>query len=729
MKRIAILLIGVLLVLGACKKKDLDRPDIKQFPESNVWSVKMILDTLAAGTFQFDKEWHKDAIVKGYVIADESGGNIYRTVYLRGEDGKCIAIYRKGASDGGSESFNVKTGDHIGYKLYGSILGEYSKLPQIQVQEYDPNQLIVIYERGCTDYVQPIRTTIDSILEGKHRCDLVTLDNVQFESYEGLTYAEPETNTNRNLVDCMGNGIVVRTSGYASFAAEPLPALRGSLTSIASVYNTTWQLLIRNTSDVVMYHERCGGAGGETMDLPYGQSFSSSFGTYTTYNVTGAQAWVIDYQTAMMKGMAGGAYIENEDWLLSSPVRILNVEHAKAVVNYVAQYNGPENDLTVQISTDYVYGEDPSTATWTQLDASFPNSASFSDFINKEVSLDDFIGQTVTVALKYISTTQSCRTIEIKKIIIQEGEASGGGGSSLTGDGTRENPFTANDVIIMNNASSDGHKYWVKGYIVGVIEGDYAYNYSASTTMMSNVIISSDVNTHMQDSCVAIQLVNGTEVREGLNLKNNPQNYQQEVLLYGTLESYFQKAGVKNVTYAEINGQSYGAEPVNTEYFNEPLTTVASFNMFATYSVEGDAVWHQDTEHMNYGAVMTGYDGTSHANEDWLITPPIDLSGATAPKLEFEHARGPKNSIDVGVNEGYYTVWVSSNYIDGDPRNAEWIELTGVIHGTTAWGWVNSGLLAIPSECMTTSCRIAFKYLSIDSASATWEVKNVVVGE
>ena len=145
MKKLAILLIGISLVLVSCKK-DLDKPEMNSFPENNVWSVGQILKQLESGSFTFDQDSQKDAIVKGYVIADETGGNIYRTIYLRGEDGKCVAIYRKGSSEGGSEDFNVKVGDHIGYKLYGSIVSEYMKLPQIQVQEYDPNKLIVIYE-------------------------------------------------------------------------------------------------------------------------------------------------------------------------------------------------------------------------------------------------------------------------------------------------------------------------------------------------------------------------------------------------------------------------------------------------------------------------------------------------------------------------------------------------------------------------------------------------------
>ena len=420
MKKLAILLIGISLVFVSCKK-DLDKPEINQFPENNVWTVGQILDTLANGTFQFDKEWHKDAVVKGYVIADETGGNIYRTFYLRGTDGRCIAVYRKGSGDGGSESYNVKTGDYIGYKLYGSIISEYSKLPQVQVQEYDPNKLIVIYERGCYDKVQPVETTIESINAGNHLCDLVKLKNVQFDDSElGKTYADGTSNTNRSLVSCDGDAIIVRTSGYANFAADTLPEGRGTLASIVSVYNTTWQLLVRNTNDVNMNEHRCG-QGGDVMELPYNQSFASSFGTYVTYNVSGDQTWIIDFETAKMTGKVGSDYFANEDWLLSSPIDMTG-DHVKVVINYLARYFTTfSSELQLMVSEDYEYGEDPTNYTWTSIPVEWENVSDWNTFLTAEASIDDYVGKIITVAVKYVSPEGSCGTIEIKSIKVENG--------------------------------------------------------------------------------------------------------------------------------------------------------------------------------------------------------------------------------------------------------------------------------------------------------------------
>ena len=482
-----------------------------------------------------------------------------------------------------------------------------------------------------------------------------------------------------------------------------------------------------------------GGQGGELQTMPYTQSFASEFGTYCTYDVLGPQYWVIEYNTAKMTGYSGGSHA-NEDWLISSPVAITGVENAKVSVTYSAQYQNADNmDVTLQISSDYVYGSDPTTANWTMMQVAYPNTVNFNDFQTIETSLNEFIGQNIFVAIKYTSTDAQSRTIEIQSITVQEGEAGGGGGGgggsgTVEGDGSRENPYTANDIILLGIETSDQNYYWVKDYIVGAINPDnnYAYEFTSSTTVKTNLIISSNEDASSEAECVPVQLPPG-DVRTGLNLAENPGNYKQEVLIYGTLEKYFQKPSVKNVSYAEINGNSYGTDPNGggsggTEYFNQSLTSQSSFNVFSSYSVEGAQTWNFSS---SYGAVMSGYDNNvSYANEDWLVTPAIDLSGSTNPVLVFDHTRGPANSINVGVTEGYYTVWITNEYNDGeDPNQERWEELTGVNHTTTGWAWVSSGELTIPSGYKTSTCRIAFRYLSVDGASATWEIKNVVVKE
>ena len=161
-----------------------------------------------------------------------------------------------------------------------------------------------------------------------------------------------------------------------------------------------------------------GGQGGEVQSLPYLQDFSNDFGTYITKDVLGSQCWTIDYSTAKMTGYVSGSCYENEDWLISSPVSIMGVQHANMVMTYIGRYLD-DGDVTIWVSTNYNYGDMPSEATWSQLPVILEQGVNWTYFYTAELSLDDYIGQTVTVAVKYTSTDTKAGTIEVKSIAIQ----------------------------------------------------------------------------------------------------------------------------------------------------------------------------------------------------------------------------------------------------------------------------------------------------------------------
>jgi hypothetical protein len=202
------------------------------------------------------------------------------------------------------------------------------------------------------------------------------------------------------------------------------------------------------------------------------------------------------------------------------------------------------------------------------------------------------------------------------------------------------------------------------------------------------------------------------------------------LLVRGVLRTYFGIAGSRDssgeTTEFVLDG---GGTSPGTYIFSETLLTQASFDKFTAQSVAGAQVWKFDAQ---YGAVMSGFvdaDSRSYANEDWFISPAINLSTYSAAKLKFDHARGPAPSITVGIAEGWYKVYVSSNYTSGAPSSATWTELTGVNHGTAAWGYISSGELTIPTANLTANFRIAFKYQCTDTQSATWEIRNITVSE
>ena len=735
----SLLLLAAMGVLFASCKKEYPQPPIQNLPIGTVYTIQDIL-AMSPGTV-FDS-----ASVYGIVTADEVSGNLYKMIFIQDRASGAAIELKLNATSG------VRIGDSIRVYLKDAIFDKYHNLPQLSGFGPDGHIIILANDRP----IEPALTTIAGIKGGQYLCGLVRLEDVSFT--QTGTFAEISESGNRYLVDATSpnndDNFVVRTSNYANFAYDNLPEGPGSLVGIATVYNSTWQIIIRSKGEMQFDNwdptPTPPVVPGEVQSLPYTQSFSTGFGTYMSYSVVDDNhVWTYEstYSVVQMTGHVGGNPGEdfaNEDWLISSPVALTGVSDAKMTMRYLGRYfNNINNDVTVWVSTNYTYGENPTTAQWTQLPANLSESSTWSDFKDVELALTDYIGQTITVAVKYLSTDTKGGTIEVSAITVEEGTAGGDtpgpGPGTVEGDGSRENPYTANDVILLGIQESDGQKYWVKDYIVGVINSNYEYVFSSDTDVNTNLILSSNVDASNESECIPVQLPFG-DVRTGLNLVDNPNNLGQEVLLYGTLEKYFRVAAVKNVTYAEINGISYGTDPSDTptppdpgttEYFNQTLTTQDSYNTFTSYNVLGEQEWYQNSSHLEYGAVMSGYaNNTSFANEDWFISPIIDLSGSTSPILNFEHARGPQDSMNVGVEEGYYTVWVTNDYPEGaDPSQERWVELPILNQPTTKWQFVSAGDLVIPAEFKTATCRIAFRYLSIDGASATWEVKNVVVKE
>jgi hypothetical protein len=120
-----------------------------------------------------------------------------------------------------------------------------------------------------------------------------------------------------------------------------------------------------------------------------------------------------------------------------------------------------------------------------------------------------------------------------------------------------------------------------------------------------------------------------------------------------------------------------------------------------------------------YGRI-TNYSGSNTACETWLISPAVNLTSATAPKLSFINAynfAGPA-----------LEVYVSTNY-DGSsaPSTATWTQLTFTL-SAGGWAWANSGNIDF-SSYKTANTRVAFVYKGTDSNGSTWEIDNIKIQE
>lgn len=399
------------LLFGSCKK-EYDVPPIQELPVGVVFTIDSIL-SMEPGTV-----FNEDASVYGIITGDEVSGNLYKAAFMQDpETGSAIELYMNATS-------GVRIGDKVRIYLKDITYTKYNNLPQLA--DFEPDGHIVIMENE--QYIEPLKTTIAEISNGGIKPgQLIRLENVMFT--EKTTFAESSTYGNRTLVDPsnLSQSLIVRTSNYANFANDSLPQGTGSLVAIASLYNTTWQLLIRSAKELEFDGFNPGGGEGNVQTLPYYQSFASSFGSYDVYDVNGAQTWTIDYSTAKMTGYENSVNYANEDWLISAPVSFEGVANVTMTMTYIARYfENLNSDITVQVSTDYVEGN-PNDAVWTPVEANWTSGSDWSTFASSDLDLSQFAGQTVRVAVKYLSTDTKAGTIEVQSIVMQEGQGGNGG--------------------------------------------------------------------------------------------------------------------------------------------------------------------------------------------------------------------------------------------------------------------------------------------------------------
>ena len=116
----------------------------------------------------------------------------------------------------------------------------------------------------------------------------------------------------------------------------------------------------------------------------------------------------------------------------------------------------------------------------------------------------------------------------------------------------------------------------------------------------------------------------------------------------------------------------------------------------------------------------SGYDGGAQANEEWLISPEIDLSGAS--DLLFQITQ----EIDLfGADVSLFDILIATDYnTGGDVATANW---TALSFDKTIFGNMTTSEDFDFSAYDGESIHIALKYSSTDSESPRWRIQNFAV--
>lgn len=279
-KTTSLLLFALTCVLfSSCMNGDWDEPDFKggapygnnSLTEQNVITIAELIKkypNVFASTDQ-NKQIDEDIMIKGRITGNDVGGNIYKQVTLQDNTAAIIIAINEGGLNG-----YLAEGSEILVDLKGLYIGGYRKMPEIGAP-YNGNSIgrmqkdiwakhFKIVGSPDASVIQPIdfNTIKDTNLMDANCGKLVTLKDVTFKQADGkstFVTGTSQGNAVNQELDGYGSKVVIRTSTYADFAAMVLPydseakkKLKCDITGIATRYNSTWQILIRKTSDIVV---------------------------------------------------------------------------------------------------------------------------------------------------------------------------------------------------------------------------------------------------------------------------------------------------------------------------------------------------------------------------------------------------------------------------------------------------------------------------------------------
>ncbi len=439
------ILVPVILtvVLASCIDNNETPPPVKNFVPGTLVTVDRV-KSLYAG--ELARPWQQRVPVKiqdewalaGIITAsDKKDGNLYKEAYVQDGTTGLRMLF-----DGNS---GLYIGDSVIVNLKGLYLGDYGNFIQLGSDPYtDASGNLRVSGFNMDSQILKVATgkkpvpqiaTIKQVKSASWLGKLVKLENVQFSDEEtGKTWADaianPPAAANRNLTDCSSNAIIVRTSGYASFAGKILPPGKGSLTGIVTVFNSDYQIIVRDFSELQLDGDRCGyvpqplGTPAEVISQNF-ESFANDASIYITgwQNIAqvGGRIW-------LAKVFSGNAYTQATGynsgltkmvtWLISNPVtisaqKILTFQTAKA---YWA-HTGSNRPMDVLFSTDY-NGNNLATASWTNLTATLAgkNDPDHTFIDSGNINLPVQSGKSGVIAFRFTGSNTESTTYRIDKI-------------------------------------------------------------------------------------------------------------------------------------------------------------------------------------------------------------------------------------------------------------------------------------------------------------------------
>lgn len=402
------LVIATVTVTSCVHNDEWDTPPINcenRFASPTISLADFVAMAPATGTLVIPNGANDPAvIIDGYVVSSDENGNFYKTISFQDAPAN-PTVGLQIEVDKSSNYADFPVGAHIRLKVNGLVLGidrgttKLGSVDPTYAIGRIPSALFSKYVSGvCNGNGLDIQkltplplANLNDAKNANYINMLVTVPNVQFpissiyptkKTY--LDYvAGAGVDTDRTVEDNTGGSTVIRNSGFFTSGKTELPDGSGNLTFVVSRYNTTWQMLIRNISDVDFTGARFDATppkGGSA--VTYSGAFVENFESYATSpaNLEVYPKYINDPLLGnrywQLKTFGGNKYIQLSanagsgayETYFIVPVDFTAANNISFKVN-IGYYNG--NALKVYTSTNYTPLGDITAATLTDITSSF----------------------------------------------------------------------------------------------------------------------------------------------------------------------------------------------------------------------------------------------------------------------------------------------------------------------------------------------------------------------
>ncbi|MFJ1491079.1 DUF5689 domain-containing protein [Capnocytophaga canis] len=447
----SMLLLSLVAIVACVKDTDYELPDYDK-GQLTPFNGEIVSFTKANSSATAEvTDYAKDEAIEGYIVSSDEGGNFYKKLYIQNEEktaGVAVSIDKTALYTefpvGSKVQLRLKGlstqinngGLEIGYKTYTSSSGRVS-VGSIPPAVYSSHLFVLKDQNKTVEELAKADASIETLKVNSNVNQLITLKNVSFQTAAiGKTYHlkanDAQQGTNYNLIDKQGQKIAFRTSRYANFIDEKVPAGILDVTGVLTKYGSSYQFMVSSTSDIKVIGE--GNNEEETEQItisqfPFDESFSSGMPKgWKTIATKGDRLWEIKtfnkVNYVQMSAFKQNAVIDVTTWLITPKFNITTEDLALKIKLADAHQNG--NPLKIYYSSDYNGSNDVNGATWKELgksaiDALINNSGKYDNNYEESAAIPLPKGE-IYIAFVYESGGKISTTVQLQNVHIGQNQ-------------------------------------------------------------------------------------------------------------------------------------------------------------------------------------------------------------------------------------------------------------------------------------------------------------------